>query len=285
MPGSQDFFVRFWGVRGSIACAGPDTVRYGGNTSTLEVRCGENLLILDAGTGLRNLGNSLSADAPLSAHVLLTHTHFDHICGIPFFQPVYRAENSFGLWAGHLPDGKNISDVMVQMMAPPLFPVPPEIFRARISFHDFRAGETISPYEDVKIRTAPLNHPNGATAYRIEHQDRSICYLTDHEHDRGPADAVVVDLIRDADIAIYDATFTDDEYEQCKGMGHSTWREGVRIAEAANVGQYVVFHHNPEHDDDFMDGIARDVAELRPGSIVAREGMVLYPGRLEPGGI
>ena len=285
MSAKDDFFVRFWGVRGSIACPAPNTVRYGGNTSTLEVRCGGELLILDAGTGLRYLGNSLKGGAKLHAHMLLSHTHLDHICGMPFFQPAYNAENSFDLWAGHLPEGHKIGDVLAQMMAPPLFPVPPDIFKAEMTFRDFRAGETINTYAGVRIRTAPLNHPNGATGYRIEYKGQSICYITDHEHDRGPCDAVLVDLIRDADIVIFDATFTDDEYTRCAGMGHSTWQEGVRICDEANVGRYVVFHHNPEHDDDFMDGIARDVAAARPGSVVARAGLVLRPGQIEPGGV
>ena len=284
MSANDDFFVRFWGVRGSIACSSPDTVRYGGNTSTLEVRCGDDLLILDAGTGLRYLGDSLSAGAAIHAHMLLTHTHLDHICGMPFFKPAFTAENTFGLWAGHLREGKAVRDVLAQMMAAPLFPVPPDIFRAEITFHDFRAGEMIKTYDGVSIRTAPLNHPNGATGYRIEYQGRSICYITDHEHDRGPCDAVLVELIRDAEIVIFDATFTDDEYAHCAGMGHSTWQEGVRICDEANVQQYVVFHHNPEHDDDFMDGIAREVAVVRPGSVVAREGMVLRPAQLEATG-
>lgn len=285
MSANDDFFVRFWGVRGSIACSSPDTVRYGGNTSSLEVRCGDDLLILDAGTGLRYLGDSLSAGATIHAHMLLTHTHLDHICGMPFFKPAFNAENTFGLWAGHLREGKAVRDVLAQMMAAPLFPVPPDIFRAEITFHDFRAGEMINPYDGVTIRTAPLNHPNGATGYCIEYQGRSICYITDHEHDRGPHDAILVNLIRDAEIVIFDATFTDDEYAHCAGMGHSTWQEGVRICDEANVQQYVVFHHNPEHDDDFMDGIAREVAVVRPGSVVAREGMVLRPAQLEASGV
>lgn len=285
MPSNDDFFVRFWGVRGSIACSAPNTVRYGGNTSCLEVRCGDDLLVLDAGTGLRYLGDSLKGNKKLHAHMLLTHTHLDHICGMPFFQPAFSAENSFELWAGHLPEGHKVRDVLAQMMAAPLFPVPPDVFKAEITFHDFRAGETISPYAGVRIRTAPLNHPNGATGYRIEYLDQSICYITDHEHDRGPRDGILVELIRDADIVIFDSTFTDEEYAHCAGMGHSTWQEGVRICDEANVRQYVVFHHNPEHDDDFMDGIAREVVEARPGTVVAREGMVLRPGQLEPSGV
>ena len=285
MSANDDFSVRFWGVRGSIACSAPDTIRYGGNTSTLEVRCGAELLILDAGTGLRYLGDSLNRDEALKAHMLLTHTHFDHICGMPFFRPAFNPESAFGLWAGHLPEGKKIRSVLEQLMAAPLFPVPPDVFKAEITFHDFRAGQTIEPYPGVSIRTAPLNHPNGATGYRIQYGGRSICYITDHEHDRGPRDETLVDLIRDSDIVILDATYTDDEYPACAGFGHSTWQEGVRLCNEANVKKYVVFHHNPEHDDDFMDGIAQQVAQVRPGSVVAREGMVLRPGDLEPGDI
>lgn len=284
MAEREDFFVRFWGVRGSVACGSPTTARYGGNTSSLEVRCGDRLLMLDAGTGLRYLGNSIAGDTkPLSAHIYLTHTHYDHVVGMPFFRPAFVPTNKFEVWAGHLaPLGENILGVLQQHMTPPLFPVPLEIFQSDMTYNDFRAGETLQPYPDIELRTAPLNHPNGATAYRINFQGKSICYLTDTEHYADRLDEKILELIDGADIVIYDSTYTDEEYPTRVGWGHSTWPEGVKLCEEAGVGQFVVFHHDPDHDDDFMDGIAKQVAERRPGSVVAVEGMVLRPGDLEP---
>ncbi len=284
MADQEEFFVRFWGVRGSVACGGPRTIRYGGNTSSLEVRCGDRLLMFDAGTGLRYLGNEVvNGPQPLSAHIYLTHTHYDHVVGMPFFRPAFVPANTFEVWAGHFgTSGDDIHGVLRQHMTPPLFPVPLEIFQSDMTFHDFSAGETLRPYADVEIRTTPLNHPNGATGYRINFQGKSICYLTDTEHYADHLDENILGLIGGADIVIYDSTYTDEEYPTKVGWGHSTWTEGVKLCDASGVGQFVVFHHDPDHDDDFMDGVAKQVAERRPGSVVAAEGMVLRPGDPEP---
>lgn len=277
MTKKEDFFVKFWGVRGSIACPGPATVRYGGNTSCLEVGCGDRRIIFDAGTGLRNLGQVLAATQPLKTNLLLTHTHFDHVCGFPFFIPLFIPGNEIKLWAGHLRPDLGIEQVLIDMMMAPLFPVPPAIFQADVSYQDFDAGDTLSLYDDVTVRTCALNHPNRATGYRVEFDGRAFCYVTDTEHVEGERDQAIVELIRDADIVVYDATYTDAEYPKFKGYGHSTWEEGVRLVEAANADRLVIFHHDPNHDDDFMDQLALDAEARRPGTIIAREGETLIP--------
>lgn len=277
MSESADFYVKFWGVRGSIACPGPRTVRYGGNTSCLEIRCGGRLLIFDAGSGLRDLGVALGGGGPVDADLYLTHTHFDHICGLPFFAPLYAPGNSVRLAAGHLPPDKGLREVLVEMMMAPLFPIPPSAFRANVAFEDFVQGDVLSPGDGIVIRTAPLNHPNQATGYRIEYGGRAICYVTDTEHEDGRRDPNIVALIRDADLVIYDATYTDDEFATFKGFGHSTWQEGVRLVDAAGAKTLVIFHHEPGHDDAAMDAIAAAADRMRPGTVVAREGMVLTP--------
>jgi phosphoribosyl 1,2-cyclic phosphodiesterase len=277
MSESTDFFVKFWGVRGSIACPGPRTVRYGGNTSCLEIRCGGRLLIFDAGTGLRDLGNQLNGNGPVDADLYLTHTHFDHICGLPFFAPLYTAGNKIRLAAGHLQPQTDLKRVLMEMMMAPLFPIPPTAFKADVSFLDFAAGDVLTPGDGITIRTGPLNHPNRATGYRIEYGGRSICYITDTEHLDGRRDPQIVALVRDTDLMVYDATYTDAEYPRYRGYGHSTWEEGVRLADAAAVKTLVIFHHEPGHDDDRMDAIAAEAEKIRPGTVVAREGMVLTP--------
>ncbi|GAB4194728.1 MAG: MBL fold metallo-hydrolase [Thalassobaculales bacterium] len=269
--------VRFWGVRGSIPCPGPETVRYGGNTSCLEVRAGGRLLIFDAGTGIRVLGRALAAEGAVEGDLFFTHTHVDHINGLPFFGPLFSPANRFRLWAGHLKPELNLKEVLSAMMCEPLFPVPLDIFKADVSFNDFRAGQTLHPAPGVTLRTAPLNHPNRATGYRIDHAGRSICYVTDTEHVPGAPDANILSLIAGADLVIYDSTYTDEEFPRFRGWGHSTWQEGVRLVEAAGAGRLVVFHHEPAHDDDTMDAIAAAAEARRPGTLVAREGMVLAP--------
>ena len=175
--------MRFWGVRGSIACPGPETARYGGNTACVEMRCGAHVLTFDGGTGLRPHGKALAAEGALDGDVFLTHTHFDHIIGIPFFAPAFDARSRFRIWAGHLmPHGSNVCDVLRLMMRSPLFPVPVEIFKAEIEYCDFGAGEVLTPRPGITVRTAPLDHPDGATGYRVEFAGRSACYVTDTNH-------------------------------------------------------------------------------------------------------
>lgn len=270
-----EFTVRFWGVRGSIAAPGSDTVRYGGNTSCLEVHCGERLLIFDAGTGLRGLGNALQRQGPLEVDLFLTHTHFDHICGLPFFAPMFQPGNRIRLSAGHLLPENDLRKVLVEMMMAPLFPIPPLRFRAAVDYRDFTAGETLTPAPGVTLRTTPLDHPDRATGYRIEFDGRAICYVTDTEHDPETPNTAILTLIRDADIVIYDATYTDVEFPTYRGFGHSTWQEGVRLADAAGATTLVIFHHEPGRTDAELDAIAREAETLRAGTAVAREGLTV----------
>jgi phosphoribosyl 1,2-cyclic phosphodiesterase len=270
------FTVRFWGVRGSIACSGPRTARYGGNTSSLEVRCGDQLLLFDAGTGMRYLGKALE-ETRLDADIYFTHTHFDHVCGLPFFRPLFQPQNHFRLWAGHLRGAMTLRRVLAEFMMSPLFPVPPEVFRSTLEYRDFTAGETLQPGNGISMRTAPLNHPDGATGYRVDYQGRSLCYVSDTEHVPGSLDRNVLGLIADADVVVYDCMYTDDEYRRYVGWGHSTWQEGIRLCKEARAKRMVVFHHDPDHDDDMLDDIAREVEKALPGSVVAHEGLALEP--------
>lgn len=272
---NDEFTVTFWGVRGSIACPGDEYQRYGGNTPCIEVRCGEELVILDAGTGLRPLGVKLKDAGPVDANILLTHTHLDHIAGVPFFGPFFDKRNHFRIWAGHLAPDHNLHDVLCQYMAAPLFPVPPQIFAANLQFRDFQAGEQLDLEGGITVKTAPLNHPNRATGYRIEWQGKAFCYVTDTEHKPGEPDRTILDLIAGADLVVYDSTYSDEEYPSYVGWGHSTWQEGLRLVQQAPAKRLVIFHHDPTHDDSFMDRVAEAAEREAPGTVVAREGMVL----------
>lgn len=274
---TPDFFVRFWGVRGSIACGGPETARYGGNTSSLEIRAGGRILLFDAGTGLRGCGKALMAEAPLDFDLFLTHSHLDHVNGLPFFVPFFDPRTTARIHAGHLLPDNDVYAVMCQLMCAPLFPVPPSVFGAKLTFCDFRGGDCLAVGDEVVVRTLLLNHPDQAVGYRVDFGGKSICYLTDLEHAaNGPADDLVT-FVRDADILIYDSMFSDEQYKTRAGWGHSTWGEGIKLADAGGVRQFVAFHHDPDHDDAFMDTVAADVDRRRPGSLVAREGLVLAP--------
>ena len=274
---NENFWLRFWGVRGSLACPGPETIRYGGNTSCIEVNCGSDVLVLDCGTGIRRLGKDLVERGVDGFDILFSHTHIDHLVGLPFFLPVQNQGSSITLWAGHLDGQYNLRGAITSMMQAPLFPLPLDALKAELEFKEFRTGDGIEPRPGIEIGTGPLNHPDGATGYRINFDGRSICYITDTEHVPGKNDESILSLVKDADIMIYDSTFTEAEFEDCRGWGHSTWEEGARLADLAGVKVFVAFHHDPWHDDDIMDEIAGRLEKRRPGSIVAREGMVLVP--------
>lgn len=269
------FRVKFWGVRGSIACPSPNHVVYGGNTSCIEVSLDDCHLILDAGTGIRGLGHDFLRRGLTRSTILLTHTHWDHINGFPFFAPSFQANKEFHIYAGHLQEHGGIQHVLANQMANPMFPVPLDALQAKLVFHDFTAGETLSFGPDVKVRTAALNHPNGATAYRIEHAGASVCYVTDTEHVPGEPDERILALIEGADLVIYDSTYTDDEFPAKVGWGHSTWQEGVRLCRAANVRRLAIFHHDPDHDDEFMEHLEDEARRMWEGALVARDNMEL----------
>ena len=279
MGQGDGLFVRFWGVRGSIPCPGPATTRYGGNTACLEMGCAGRRLLFDAGTGLVAFANALAAEgAPLDADLFFSHTHHDHVWGWNHFTPLLDPACRLRLWAGHLEPGDGpLEAVLDRVLVEPGPPVSRERVAAQLSWQAFRAGETLDPQPGVTLRTAPLNHPNGATGYRVEHAGRSICYLTDTEHVPGTPDGAILGLIEGADIVIYDSTYTDEEFPAHVNWGHSTWQEGVRLCDAAGVRTFVVFHHDPGHDDGFMDDVGGALEAARPGSVVAREGMVLSP--------
>lgn len=274
----HEMYARFWGVRGSIPVSDTRYARYGGNTSCVEVRCGDARLVFDAGTGLRPLGADLVREGCADLDLFLSHGHVDHVIGLPFFAFAYGRGNSLRIWSGHQEEeGATTESAVRRLMSSPLLPITPEIFPADVSFRDFSPGDGLSPATGVSIRTARLRHPGGATGYRVEYGGRSICYVTDTEHDPEAPDENILALVEGADLMIYDAMFTDDELPRHRGWGHSTWEEGARLCRAAGVGTYAIFHHSPERDDEALDRIAAAAERLLPGSVVAREGLTLAP--------
>jgi phosphoribosyl 1,2-cyclic phosphodiesterase len=269
----MSFAVKFWGVRGSIACPSPDHIEYGGNTSCIEIKAGDYRFILDAGTGIRSLGQDFLKSGVKKSHILLTHTHWDHINGFPFFAPAYVPGNSFHVMAGHLMDVGGIRQVLASQMANPTFPVPLEVMQADLTFEDFRAGDHFKLSDEIMIVTAPLNHPNGATGYRVEYQGKAVCYVTDTEHVVDKPDQNVLSLIKGADLVIYDSTYSDEIFESKIGWGHSTWQEAIRLCRVADVKQLSIFHHDPEHTDKIMHDIEKEAQQEWENCFVAKEGL------------
>lgn len=276
---TDQFIVRFWGVRGSIACPGERTVRYGGNTSCIEMNVAGQRLIFDGGTGLRVLGQTILKEMPLNVKMFFTHSHWDHIQGFPFFVPAFVPGNRFEIYGAIAPNGSTIEQRLNDQMLHPNFPVPLQVMGAELHFNDIEVGDTIHLDHDLYVETALLNHPGEAVGYRVNWKGHAAAYVTDTEHFRDRLDENVLHLARNADVMIYDATYTDEEYYSEKtskvGWGHSTWQEAVKVAKAADVKKLVIFHHDPLHSDDFMDGIKEQTSKAFPNSVVAWEGLEL----------
>ena len=275
---SGQFLVRFWGVRGSIPCPGPETVRYGGNTPCVEMQVGGQRLVFDGGTGLRVLGQAMLREMPVEAHLFFTHSHWDHIQGFPFFVPAFVKGNRFHIYGAPAPNGATIKQRLNDQMLHPNFPVPLQVMGADLQFHDIQVSETVQ-LGDVVVENDRLHHPGEALGYRVSWNGCCVAYVTDTEHRPSGLDEHVLRLARDADVLIYDATYTDEEYNSEAsskvGWGHSTWQEAVKIARAANVRQLVIFHHDPLHNDTFLDGVSKELDQELPGSVMAMEGMVV----------
>ncbi|MFO7309931.1 MAG: MBL fold metallo-hydrolase [Pseudomonadota bacterium] len=276
-PAEGDLSVRFWGVRGSHPVSGLDVCAFGGHTACVEVRCGERLFVIDAGTGITRLGQALGADAPAQIDLLLSHLHLDHVIGLPFFRPALMKGTTLRLYCGNL-GGETAEVALDRLFAPPLFPVKLAQLPATIEHVGFHAGETLTFDDGVEVRTCPLQHPSGATAYRFDHRGRSVCYVSDIEHDElGPwPHEELLAFVRDADLVIYDAMYTEAEYCRCRGWGHSTCDAGVALCRAAGVGRLAAFHLHPWHTDADLADMERRLDMMMPGSFVAREGQEIH---------
>ena len=264
--------VKFWGVRGSIPVAAYDFLGCGGNTTCVEVRIGDASLIIDAGTGIRRLGIELQrefAGKKLSIDLLLTHFHWDHIQGLPFFAPLYSPDSEVRFYSTRPPS--ELRELLEGEMAHPYFPVSFELLPAKRGFIDISKQCVNIP--NVCVEPFPMNHPQGATGFRIQAGSRVITHASDLEHGDPEFDKILRQFAQDRDVLIYDAQFTPDEYPMRKGWGHSTWLEAARVAQECNVKRLVLFHHDPGHDDATMVDIVSQARKHFEKTQAAQEGM------------
>jgi phosphoribosyl 1,2-cyclic phosphodiesterase/CheY-like chemotaxis protein len=295
---SSAMTVRFWGTRGSIATPGPQTAQYGGNTSCVEVRCGGDLLVFDAGTGIRPLGLALArefAGRPLTVHLFISHTHWDHIQGFPFFVPAYRPNTTIHVY-GAAGEGRPLAKLLRGLMDPDYFPVALGDLTAVIHVHEFR-GEDFA-INDTKVSAMYLNHPGMTLGYRVSHHGKVLVYATDNEPYRAtlarssaqvPAaqdfgrqlDEDFVKFVSSADLYVGEAQYTDDEYPGKIGWGHSSVSATASVALRARAKSLALFHHDPMHSDEVVSDMVATVERLiaaETGTLscfAAREGQTI----------
>jgi|EndMetStandDraft_7_1072992.scaffolds.fasta_scaffold12877_3 phosphoribosyl 1,2-cyclic phosphodiesterase len=263
--------ARIWGSRGSLAAPGPDTVRYGGNTSCVEVRTSDGeVIVLDAGTGMRALGIQLDTEDVRRVHVLLSHLHMDHVQGLGFFRPLFRDDVEVHLW-GPPSTVQPLDDRIAMYLSPPLFPVSLSEIPSRIVFHD----ATDEQFEIGRATVTATNvaHQGPTVGYRIEEPGAAIAYIPDHEP------AIGVDLrslgstwisgfalARDVDVLLHDSQYSEDEYPNHVGWGHCSIEHVVTFAELAAVRRLVLFHHDPLHTDDDLEHLCERAQQLWRGT-------------------
>jgi len=281
--------LRFWGTRGSIPAPGPRTQRYGGNTPCTELRVGDRILIIDAGSGIRELGNSLMKEfqsKSIQADLLIGHTHWDHIQGLPFFPPLYMPQNRFVIHGVH-GTTQPFSEVLAAQMSHPYFPVDMKAMCSNPQILELNGPLQLG---DAKVTYHYLNHPGITVGFRIETRASAICYLSDHEpygrlNQKGEfstkEDDAVARFVRKADLLISEAQYTDEEYKFKRSWGHSTFTDVIGLAVKAEIKQLALFHHDPEHSDEMMDRFVADCQSFIAGRgyalkcFGAQEGMAL----------
>ena len=262
---SSTAVLRFWGVRGSIPTPGPSTLRYGGNTTCIELRIGSEMIVIDAGSGIRALGGSLVREfgaEPISLSVLITHTHWDHIQGFPFFAPAFGKNNRIRVIGPQSePDGL-MGVFEKQMDGSRCFPVTLGMMSAQVSFEHLDKDQGIQfEIGEVKVTSCPTNHPGGCLAYRFETPAGGIAFLSDHETG-GDDELRILEFIKDAKILIADAQYDASEMVARKGWGHGCTDDVVSLALRAGTEQLYLFHHDPTHDDAFIDAMVEHAKGL-----------------------
>ncbi|MEM9331184.1 MAG: MBL fold metallo-hydrolase [Pseudomonadota bacterium] len=268
--------VTFWGTRGTLPAPGPQFQHAGGNTNCIEVTCGTHTIVIDAGTGLRQLGSNLITQrSDQVLHMLLTHAHYDHVEGVPFFAPFFEEDRKLDIYCGELDGSSSTKETVLNLMRRPYFPVGPDVFAADVSYNDIKSGDSFDLSDEIKVSTVELNHPGGATGYRIDYEGKSFACITDTEHIPGKPDEGILELIEEVDLFIYDCSLTDVELPEFEGYGHSSFEEGMRLCKRANAGSFRAFHHMPFRTDSDLEAMEKAIKHEMPESGVAREGDVI----------
>jgi phosphoribosyl 1,2-cyclic phosphodiesterase len=263
--------LRFWGVRGSIPTPESDRLRYGGNTACLQVvnPGDDEAVFIDCGSGIRAPGVEFTRRPVSRIHILLTHFHWDHIQGLPSFAPLFQSGVEIIFYANRPAD--QVRRLLGVLMAEPFFPVPFAEIGSNVDFRQIECGKEFQAGA-LTVKAFQLNHPQGAVGFRAELDAQVLVHASDHEYGNPQIDAGLIHAAEDADLLVMDAQYTPEEYAEKVGWGHSSYGHAAKAAEDAGVGRLLLFHHDPNHNDEFLDGMLDDAKRLFRRTGMATEG-------------
>lgn len=270
---NETFSIKFWGVRGTRMVAEDYQSRYGKNTICVEVQCGNRILVFDAGSGFARLGDSLISRDIRSIDLFLTHAHYDHVEGIPFFQPFYNDNFTTRFWSGRLNGIKQTREIVDGLMKEPYFPIKQEKFNSKIYYKEISDFEILDLGDGIELETTRLLHPGGATGYKINFGGRNFAFITDTTHAINKQDHSLLKFVKDVDLFAYDCSYLDSEFPKYSTFGHSTWEEACRLKMASGAASMVGLHHMPFRTDQELDEIAAKLQNEDPSCQVAKDGL------------
>lgn len=272
--------IRCWGARGSIPVSGQNYLKYGGNTTCIEVRTKDNeVIIIDAGSGIRSLGNVLINETRYEYNILFTHYHWDHTLGLPFFRPIYMNGIHINMY-GYSQTQNSMKETISRIMVSPYFPVDLNNVRSDIAYHE--VCDTCFRIQSVIVTPISLNHPGRSVGYKLVENNKCFVFLTDNEltfkHPGGLNYNDYLDFTYNADLLIHDAQFTQKEYEVTKSWGHSVYTDALKLASEADVRRFGLFHHDPERTDAALDRIVKHCKQVKMNNSASLDCFAVYEG-------
>jgi len=267
--------ITFWGVRGSFPTPDEDKIKTGGHTSCVSIETKEEILIMDMGTGIKNLGKEIisNPNSPSKINIFLSHYHWDHIIGFPVFAPLFSDKYEINLYGKK--DEVELEEIINHMLNPIFWPVSINDFKAKINFHNITNDE-IKLSDSITIKTQIHHHPNGAFSYKISSNDKIISYITDCEYRTGKPSEKLINFSNNSDLLIHDAHFTPEDLINHKGWGHSSWEQAVTMAQKSNSKQLALFHYSPNYNDTQVQVIEENAKQVFKQTIAAKQGLVIY---------
>ena len=267
--------ITFWGVRGSFPTPESDKIDFGGNTSCVSIELKDQILILDMGTGMKNLGQEIvsNPNSPKTINIILSHYHWDHMFGFLMFAPLFSDQYQINIYGKK--DRIELKEIINHMLDPIFWPAQLDDFKAKLNFHTIDGGQT-KLSDDITVESQIHHHPNGAFSYNVLIDNKKITYITDCEYISGNISKKLVSFAKNSDLLIHDSHFTNEDLKSHKGWGHSSWGQAVEMAQKSNSKQLALYHYNPDYNDEKISLIEKSAQKLFKQTIAPKQGQVIY---------